>query len=173
MNVMGVVCSVGELDKTRPKSSENKKPLDIRRIELVDKTGKRVNLSLWGREAQKSQFKIGDIVLVLKGVVANYMGEWGLKKHVQTDVTILSEGTTYQEEYRALRDWWNQWWISRAAVQSSANAAKKTPAKRVRATDTTENTTPSHKINFKVHKLNPQRDSDDDDKENNEEPKDD
>jgi len=65
VDVIGVVCEIGEL--TTVKRGGGKKPLYIRRINIVDETADPISVAFWGEQASSLKAQIGQIYM-FKGV---------------------------------------------------------------------------------------------------------
>lgn len=73
VDVIGVICSVGELEYiTRLKG----KKLEVRRINIIDQTSQPIKVAFWGKQAKdiKAEVNIGDIYMFKGAELSSYGG---------------------------------------------------------------------------------------------------
>lgn len=73
VDVIGVICSVGELEYI---TRFNGKKLEVRRIKIIDQTSQPISVAFWGKQAKDiiEEVKIGDIYMFKGAELSSFAG---------------------------------------------------------------------------------------------------
>lgn len=101
VDVMGVITQIGTLENIKP---DNKEPIDLLNVCIVDHTNTPVQVAFWGKQARDFSLSIGSVLVGRKLEIKNFKGF--IKLSVQR-ASVYSEMKTTDSDYaQDLYTWW-------------------------------------------------------------------
>ena len=103
VSVLGVVCSVGDIREISPKF---KSPINLRNFYITDQSTEKIKVTLWGKQAETIDIKIGFFILLSKVKISIYQGIC-LSVQMSSSITRMEESSKHLKIVSELKSWWN------------------------------------------------------------------
>jgi hypothetical protein len=102
VSVLAVVLSVEEMKEITPKF---KSPINLRNFYVTDQSSEKVKVSLWGKQAETIDVKVGFIFILSQVKVLSYQG-CCLSVQMNSILSKIDESWTNMPQVNELRSWW-------------------------------------------------------------------
>jgi hypothetical protein len=106
LNVMGILLKKFEVVQRTGKYGN---VVDMMNIELIDKTEKRINVSIWGKDVKSFNYKIGDCLFFKRAKTVMFKNRICLMKTKNETVLMNVSNCMTEKRVRALIDWYNDY----------------------------------------------------------------
>ena len=103
VSVLGVVCSVEDIREISPKF---KSPINLRNFYITDQSTEKIKVTLWGKQAETIDIKIGFFILLSKVKISIYQGIC-LSVQMSSSITRMEESSKHLKIVSELKSWWN------------------------------------------------------------------
>ena len=103
VSVLGVVCSVEDIREISPKF---KSPINLRNFYITDQSNEKIKVTLWGKQAETIDIKIGFFILLSKVKISIYQGIC-LSVQMSSSITRMEESSKHLKIVSELKSWWN------------------------------------------------------------------
>jgi hypothetical protein len=99
VNTVGLIYKIGEIEEVEC----NNQKINKRNFTIVDKSKTKIMVAVWGKQAEKFKYQIGDVIMFINILFVNYNGA-SLSVTKGTYIKIVDSNTTIKHA-KDLYDW--------------------------------------------------------------------